>query len=136
MTSGVLGEILGQVISESGGQDLLADVEDLRHRVIAARRLERRTGAAARHADEDIAAALWPAGRCRAPRPWRVPSLVYFHLANLAEEHQRIRTLRERDTGAEPVRESLAAAMASLGRVARALARAASCSAASRCTRC
>jgi phosphoenolpyruvate carboxylase len=24
---------------------------------------------------------------------------VYFHLANLAEEHQRIRILRERDTG-------------------------------------
>ena len=37
---------------------------------------------------------------------------VYFHLANLAEEHQRIRNLRERDTGGEPVRESLAAAVA------------------------
>ena len=40
---------------------------------------------------------------------------VYFHLANLAEEHQRIRTLRERDTGDVPVRESLASAMAILG---------------------
>ena len=34
----LLGDILGQIISESGGQDLLDDVEDLRHRVIAARR--------------------------------------------------------------------------------------------------
>src|SRR5580692_2395724 len=33
----VLGGILGQVISESDGADLLADIEDLRHRVIAAR---------------------------------------------------------------------------------------------------
>jgi phosphoenolpyruvate carboxylase len=39
---------------------------------------------------------------------------VYFHLANLAEEHQRIRNLRERDTGQEPVRESLAAAAAEI----------------------
>ena len=43
---------------------------------------------------------------------------VYFHLANLAEEHQRIRNLRERDTGGEPVRESLAAAVAELDREA------------------
>ena len=41
---------------------------------------------------------------------------VYFHLANLAEEHQRIRQLRERDAGHEPVRESLAAAVAELSR--------------------
>ena len=41
---------------------------------------------------------------------------VYFHLANLAEEHQRIRLLRERDAGPEPVRESLAAAVAELSR--------------------
>ena len=40
---------------------------------------------------------------------------VYFHLANLAEEHQRIRILRERDAGQEPVRESLAAAVAEFG---------------------
>src|SRR5580700_8294615 len=39
----MLGEILGQVISESDGQDLLADVEDLRNRVIDARQDE--TGA-------------------------------------------------------------------------------------------
>ena len=40
----LLGQILGQVISESGGQDLLDDVEELRHRVIAARRLDAADG--------------------------------------------------------------------------------------------
>ena len=114
----VLGEILGQVISESGGQDLLADVEDLRHRVIAARRLDAQDGYGPA-ADEDIAdeeitalVASWPLARAEAVAR---AFMVYFHLANLAEEHQRIRTLRERDTGTQPVRESLAAAMTSLG---------------------
>jgi phosphoenolpyruvate carboxylase len=117
----LLGEILGQVISESDGQDLLDDVEDLRHRVIAARRLDAADAHAkpghavdADAADEAIAAlvASWPLARAEAVAR---AFTVYFHLANLAEEHQRIRTLRERDTGAEPARESLAAAMASLG---------------------
>jgi len=114
----LLGEILGQVISESGGQDLLDDVEDLRHRVIAARRLdaadEHGQPAGADSADDDIAAlvASWPLARAEAVAR---AFTIYFHLANLAEEHQRIRTLRERDTGAEPVRESLAAAVTSLG---------------------
>jgi phosphoenolpyruvate carboxylase len=108
----VLGEILGQVISESGGKDLLDDVENLRHRVIAARRLDTRDGHDSA-ADDDITAlvASWSLARAEAVAR---AFTVYFHLANLAEEQQRIRTLRERDTGAQPVRESLAAAMASL----------------------
>ncbi len=108
----LLGQILGQVISESGGQDLLDDVEDLRHRVIAARRAD--AGGHGAPADEVITAlvASWPLPRAEAVAR---AFTVYFHLANLAEEHQRIRTLRERDTGAQPVRESLAAAMTSLG---------------------
>src|ERR1700755_1347427 len=52
--------------------------------------------------------AAWPLDRAEAVAH---AFTVYFHLANLAEEHQRIRTLRERDTGGEPVRESLAAAV-------------------------
>jgi phosphoenolpyruvate carboxylase len=105
----LLGEILGQVIAESGGKDLLDDVEDLRHRVIAARR--HGYGAAA---DQEIAAlvASWPLARAETVAR---AFTVYFHLANLAEEHQRIRTLRERDSGTEPVRESLAAAITRLG---------------------
>ena len=111
----LLGEILGRVIAESDGDALLADVEDLRRRVIAARQ----HGASGERpvsgtADADITAlvASWPLARAEAVAR---AFTVYFHLANLAEEHQRIRTLRERDTGAEPVRESLAAAMTALG---------------------
>ncbi|HKD89348.1 MAG TPA: phosphoenolpyruvate carboxylase, partial [Streptosporangiaceae bacterium] len=114
----LLGEILGQVIAESDGPDLLADVEDLRHRVIAARQGDANAHAGtASAADDDIAALVagWPLARAEAVAR---AFTVYFHLANLAEEHQRIRTLRDRDTGAEPVRESLAATMVTLrGRV-------------------
>jgi phosphoenolpyruvate carboxylase len=114
----LLGEILGQVIREDAGQDLLDDVEDLRHRAIAARRHSGLADAAgdaraASVADDEIAdlVAGWPLARAEAVAR---AFTVYFHLANLAEEHQRIRSLRERDTGTEPVRESLGAAVASL----------------------
>jgi phosphoenolpyruvate carboxylase len=112
----LLGEILGEVISESDGPDLLDDVERLRHMVIAARRPDPAAGdrGPAGASDDAVAAlvARWPLGRAEAVAR---AFTVYFHLANLAEEHQRVRTLRERDTGAAPVRESLAAAVASLG---------------------
>ncbi|MGH3399216.1 MAG: phosphoenolpyruvate carboxylase [Streptosporangiaceae bacterium] len=107
----LLGDILGEVISESEGPDLLADVERLRHAAIAARRGPGEH--ADQQADENIAAlvAAWPLERADAVAR---AFTVYFHLANLAEEHQRIRTLRERDTGGEPLRESLAAAVPAL----------------------
>jgi phosphoenolpyruvate carboxylase len=115
----MLGELLGAVIRESDGDDLLADVEDLRCRVIAARHADPGDGDEAgifeQDADDDIAAliASWPAERAEAVAR---AFTVYFHLANLAEEQQRVRILRERDTGAEPIRESLGAAMTSLAR--------------------
>jgi phosphoenolpyruvate carboxylase len=105
----LLGDVLGEVIRESAGPELLADVEQLRHAVIAARR----DGAGADRASDDIAALVASWNVARAELIAR-SFAVYFHLANLAEEHQRIRNLRERDTGAEPVRESLAAAVAEL----------------------
>ena len=89
----MLGDVLGDVLRESGGQDLLDDTERLRHAVIAARRpgsRERR-----RAADRELVAS-WPLDRAEAVAR---AFTVYFHLANLAEEQQRIRTLRERDTG-------------------------------------
>ena len=53
--------------------------------------------------------AAWPLERAEAVAH---AFTVYFHLANLAEEHQRIRTLRERDAGGRAgQRESLAAAV-------------------------
>ncbi|MBF8186690.1 phosphoenolpyruvate carboxylase [Nonomuraea sp. K274] len=102
----LLGNLLGQVLAEQGGEDLLADVERLRKAVIAARRGE--------ISADEITAMV--AG-------WEIERLVqiaraftcYFHLANLAEEHYRIRTLRERDAEGKVQRESLAQAVHELG---------------------
>jgi phosphoenolpyruvate carboxylase len=110
----LLGDILGEVIRDSDpktGPDLLADVERLRHAVIEARDQERRAGPAG----DAIAALVASWDLDRAEQVARAFT-VYFHLANLAEEHQRIRLLRERDAGPEPVRESLAAAVTELTR--------------------
>ena len=139
----LLGDLLGEVLRESGGQDLLDDVERLRQAVIAARSSHGPDGsssdgsssdgassdgassdghAAASHGDphadpagDEIAAlvASWPLDRAElVARAFT----VYFHLTNLAEELQRVRALRERDTGQAPVRESLAASVAEFRR--------------------
>jgi phosphoenolpyruvate carboxylase len=102
----LLSSLLGQVLVEYGGQGLLDDVESLRHAVIATRRDEKDV--------DDVAAIVsaWPLDRAElVARAFT----VYFHLTNLAEEHQRIRTLRERDTGGEPQRESVGAAVREIG---------------------
>src|SRR5450432_1581690 len=104
----LLGRLLGDVLRQDGGQDLLDDTERLRRAVIAARRPGSGDTAAAEIAD---LVASWPLERAEAVAH---AFTVYFHLANLAEEHQRIRTLRERDTDSEPQRESLTAAVAAL----------------------
>ena len=109
----LLGDMLGEVLRESGGQDLLDDVERLRQAVIAARAshgagevspaCRRRSGDPAdSHADpagDEIAAlvASWPLDRAELVAG---AFTVYFHLTNLAEELQRVRALREQDTGA------------------------------------
>jgi len=106
----LLGDLLGRAVAESDGEDLLADVERLRHAVIAARTGTKPPGALPRDGSTDIEAmvAAWPLDRAeRVARAFT----VYFHLANLAEELQRIRTLRSRDTGAEPLRDSIAEAL-------------------------
>ena len=110
----LLGDILGEIIRDSGGPELLADVERLRRAVIEARQREQHHLAAA--GDEIVRlVASWSLEQAeQVARAFA----VYFHLANLAEEHQRIRNLRERDTGHEPVRESLAAAVAEISREA------------------
>ncbi|QXJ26526.1 phosphoenolpyruvate carboxylase [Actinomadura graeca] len=86
----LLGAMLGDGLVEYGGRGLLDDVERLRHAVIAARRGE--TGI------EEVAALVDGWSLERAGQVARAFT-VYFHLTNLAEEHHRIRTLRERDTG-------------------------------------
>jgi phosphoenolpyruvate carboxylase len=101
----LLGSLLGEVLVEHGGQELLDDVERLRRAVIAARRTETTGDAVA-----EIVAG-WPLERAElVARAFT----VYFHLTNLAEEHHRIRTLRERDTVHPPLRSSMAAAVAEI----------------------
>src|SRR5438094_5093422 len=100
----LLGEMLGRVIADYGGESLLRDVEQLRSLVIRARdddRYER---------DAEKLIASW-----RLDRAEKVSRAFacYFHLANLAEEHHRARVIRERDRG-EPIPESIAATVAEL----------------------
>ncbi|WP_189651126.1 phosphoenolpyruvate carboxylase [Nonomuraea spiralis] len=102
----MLGKLLGEVIAEQGGEDLLADVERLRKAVIAARRNE----ISADEITEMVAG--WEIERAVAVAR---AFTCYFHLANLAEEHYRIRTLRERDAEGRVQRESLAQAVHELG---------------------
>jgi phosphoenolpyruvate carboxylase len=111
----LLGEILGEVISESAGADLLADVERLRHAVIDARSAADRGSAQAMAAGDEITALISSWSWERAELVARAFT-VYFHLVNLAEEEQRVRTLRLRDTGDQAPRESLAAAVDQLTR--------------------
>jgi phosphoenolpyruvate carboxylase len=102
----LLSSLLGEVLVEYAGQNLLDDVERLRLAVISARRGETMIDDVAKIVD------AWSLERAElVARAFT----VYFHLVNLAEEHHRIRTLRERDEGgAEPVRESVGAAVAEI----------------------
>ena len=69
----LLGDVLGEVISESGGPDLLADVERLRHAVIDARRVPDR--ASARRPRPATRSPRWSApGRGTAPNRSPAPS--------------------------------------------------------------
>ena len=101
----MLGELLGRVIAEDGGPDLLADVERLRKAVIAARRREISVDTVA----EMVAG--WSIDRSvQIARAFT----CYFHLVNLAEEHFRIRMLRSRDAGEATLPESLGQAIGEL----------------------
>jgi phosphoenolpyruvate carboxylase len=102
----LLGEILGDIISEDD-PTLLEDVERLRHAVIGARR----AAADGSRGDDDIVAMVGSWSHDRAEQVARAFT-IYFHLVNLAEEQQRVRTLLERGSGDVPPRESLADAVA------------------------
>ncbi len=106
----LLGDLLGEVLRDTGGQDLLDDVERLRHAVIGERDAGPGGGGGAGEITKLVAG--WPLERAElVARAFT----VYFHLVNLAEEHQRVRTLAERHTSGVPVRESLAAAVGEIG---------------------
>ena len=101
----LLGSLLGQVLRESGSPGLYEDVERLRIATIQA------------YTDETSEAFARAAAIADAFTVGRAEEVAraftaYFHLVNLAEEHQRVRILRERDgrPDREQATDSVAAA--------------------------
>jgi phosphoenolpyruvate carboxylase len=103
----LLGEILGRVLVEQEGEELLADEE----RVRALSRKARRSGRPGARAD--LAAAVGELPLERQSQVLRAFGL-YFQLANLAEQHHRLRRRRQYEHEGKPPRESLDAALAEL----------------------
>lgn len=101
----MLGTLLGQVLRESGSPGLYEDVERLRTATIQAY-TDETPEAFARAAA--IAESFTIARADEVARAFT----AYFHLVNLAEEHQRVRVLRERDgrPDREQATDSVAAA--------------------------
>jgi phosphoenolpyruvate carboxylase len=91
----LLGSLLGQVLRESGSPGLYDDVERLRIATIQAYTDE------TSEAFERAAAIADAFSVSRADEVARAFT-CYFHLANLVEEHQRVRILRERDGATAP----------------------------------
>lgn len=105
----LLGSLLGRVLTEAGGDSLLADVEKLRTLVIHA--YERDSDASI----EDAEALVESFTHERAEQIARAFT-CYFHLSNLAEEHHRVRVLRARLAAGPDAerRDSLPAAIAGM----------------------
>ncbi len=110
----LLGALLGQVIVEQGGEALLELVERTRRHTIALRH------------EDDPAERQRLADELDSLDLGRVESLIrsfglYFQLVNLAEERQRVRTLRKRERTADDgvLDESIAAAMRDLAAAGR-----------------
>ena len=98
----LLTTMLGDAIAESGGPELLGQVEALRKAAIAFRG---RPTDARRRRVTDLVAAL---DLARAEDVIRAFT-CYFQLVNLAEERHRVRTLRSRSRSGRPVEDSIAA---------------------------
>ena len=103
----LLGDLLGRVMVEQEGEDLLAREEEIRH----VSRRARETG------DPDVRAELAQAVAAldldQQTKILRAFTL-YFQLANIAEQHHRIRRRRDVARGDGAPRESLADAIARL----------------------
>ena len=103
----LLGSLLGRVLTDAAGHSLFDDVERLRAFVI---RAYEHDGASLDDAEALVASLTTE----RAEQVARAFT-VYFHLANLAEEHHRVRVLRERDTATgAPATDTFAGAIGRL----------------------
>ncbi|MBI3968710.1 MAG: phosphoenolpyruvate carboxylase [Chloroflexi bacterium] len=105
----LLGQLLGEVLTEQDGPELLARVESVRHRAIAARTGHDATAQSALEADVVALPLAQAHSLARA-------FTIFFHLVNLAEDQHRLRSLRERATQQHPnaVPDSVAAAIQQL----------------------
>ena len=104
----LLGEILGRVLTEQEGDD----VYRLEERVRLLARLGRRGDTGASRALAETIAALDVDTQAVVLRAFT----VYFHLANIAEQHQRVRRRREHEREGGTPRESLSEALELLER--------------------
>ncbi|MDR0482835.1 MAG: phosphoenolpyruvate carboxylase [Cellulomonadaceae bacterium] len=106
-----LGRLLGQILQEAGGQDLLDDVENLRSLSIRAYAED----AQHRTALLNEAAALVETFSVERADQIARAFTCYFHLANVAEEFHRVRVVRATGDssalGDPPVDESIPAAV-------------------------
>ncbi len=100
----LLGDILGRVLVEQEGQDLLEAEERIRHLSRAAR------AGAPRDELREAVRALDPDRQAAVLRAFA----LYFQLANLAEQHHRLRRRRQYEHEERVPRESLAEAFARL----------------------
>ena len=104
----LLGEILGRVLTEQEGEELFR----LEERVRLLARLGRRGDTGASRALAETIEALDVETQAVVLRAFT----VYFHLANIAEQHHRVRRRREHEREGGDPRESLAEALALLAR--------------------
>ena len=102
----LLGEILGRVLGEQEGED----VYHLEERIRLLARLGRRGDAGASRALAETIALLGVETQAVVLRAFT----VYFHLANIAEQHHRVRRRREVEREGGVLRESLDEALAAL----------------------
>lgn len=104
----LLGDLLGKVISELESPKLFEIEENIR---LLAKARRNGDGVAAKRLLQEVSALENQDARVIA-----AAFAAYFDLVNLAEEHQRVRLLRQREDEAypEPVRESIGEALAVL----------------------
>jgi phosphoenolpyruvate carboxylase len=102
----LLGELVGDVLREQGGPELFDAVERIRTSAIELRSSHGSDAALLSWAEQQSTLRLLQLVRAFS---------AYFHLINLAEQHHRIRTLRERlRSQSGPLHESVAAALSEL----------------------
>src|SRR5205823_7942699 len=102
----LLGELVGDVLREQGGPELFEDVEHVRRAAIQLRSSNGSDRALLEWAEQQPTRRLLQLVRAFS---------TYFHLINLAEQHHRMRTPRERQRAqAGPLHESIAAAVQQL----------------------